>query len=232
MNKYSKFSSLALFTLLLSVSLSSMTASAKKTEYPEQSHDGLQRVHKSKVDLAYVKPGVDFSDYNKFMVLDSYVAFKKDWQKNYRDINRKHLSTKDLEKMKSGIAELFHEVYVKELQKKDGYEVVTSPAEDVLILRPAIIDVQVTAPLPNKSMGRSRTYSSTAGDATLYLEVFDSLSGEILARIVDRREVSQPGNFVQWSNGVSNRAAAKRVFAKWAKLLRKRFDQIKMDDNE
>jgi hypothetical protein len=41
--------------------------------------------------------------------------------------------------------------------------------------------------------GRSHTYSREAGEATLVLEVKDSLSGELLGRAVDERETSDMG---------------------------------------
>ena len=226
MHKYLRMSSITFLTLFLSVTISSSNAVAKKTQAPDTTHDGLERILKSKVDLAYAKPGVDFSGYSKFLVLDSYVAFKKGWEKNYRDINRRHLSTADLEKMKTGIAELFNEVLVEELQKDEGYEIVSEPAEDVLILRPSIVNIEVTAPA-SRSAGRSYTFSSSAGDATLQMDVYDSLSGEILARGIDRQEAGHPGDFVTWSNGMSNRSAAKRIFKKWSRILRKRLDNIK-----
>ena len=56
---------------------------AADDEAAEFTHDGLQRVIDSKAAVAYVKPGTDFSVYTRFMILDCYVAFKKDWQKNY-----------------------------------------------------------------------------------------------------------------------------------------------------
>ena len=68
--------------------------------------------------------------------------------------------------------------------------------------------------------------TTTAGAATLYLELYDSVSGEILARAIDRKAANHPGDLMRWSNKVTNRAEAKRVLAGWAGLLRQRLDEI------
>jgi hypothetical protein len=114
------------------------------------------------------------------------------------------------------------------MEADDGYPMVADAGDDVLILRPAIIDLDLTAPdIP--VAGRSKTYVASTGAATLYLELYDSVSGEILARIVDRRRLGNYGH-MQWSNSVTNRAEARRLFARWAKLLREGLDEIHQEN--
>ncbi len=52
------------------------------------------------------------------------------------------------------------------------------------------------------------------------------MSGEILARAVDRKTAGHPGDFMRWSNKVSNRAEGKRAIAGWARQLRAQLDEI------
>ena len=200
---------------------------AADDDIPEFSHDGLQRVINSKAALAYVKPGVDLSTYDQFMILECAVAFKKDWQK---DFNRDRLSTsrritdKDMESMRNKMAELFRDVFVEELTENDGYELVDEPAVDVLLIRPAIIDLAASAP-DTRSAGRSYTFVDSTGAATLFIELYDSVSGEILARAVDRKADRSHGT-MQWANRASNRQDAKRILRTWAGWLRERLDEI------
>jgi hypothetical protein len=56
-----------------------------KEEPPEISHDGLHRLHDTKVALAYAKPDADFSVYNRLVILDCHVAFKKNSQRDQND---------------------------------------------------------------------------------------------------------------------------------------------------
>ena len=56
---------------------------------------------------------------------------------------------------------------------------------DVLLRRPAIIDLDIAAP-DTMSAGRSRTFTTSTGAATLYIELFDSASGASIGRAADQ----------------------------------------------
>ena len=66
---------------------------------------------------------------------------------------------------------------------------------------------------------RSRTYVASAGAATLYLQLVDSVSGDVIGRAADRRVARQPGGQITWSNRVSNVAEARRHLGVWADTL-------------
>lgn len=204
----------------------SPAASAKQKEKPpEETHDGLRLVPESEAALVYLKPGADFSGYTKVMILEAFVAFKKGWEQEQRRSSVYTITKHDMEKIKQATAELFREVFTEVLSADDGYPIVASADTDVLLLRPAIIDLEVTAPdVP--TAGRSYNFASSAGAATLFLELYDSVSGEILARAVDRKAANYPGHVMRWSNRVTNRDAARRILAEWAGLLRDRLDEI------
>lgn len=212
--------------LMLSVALNPQ-ALAQGDELPEVTHDGLRLVPDSKAAMAYVKPGADFSVYDRIMLLDCYVAFKKNWQ---RDFNReqpalsRRVSDRDVARIKGEVAELFRDVFVEELDDEGGYQVTDTAADDVLLIRPAIIDLDVTAP-DTRSAGRSYTYVDSAGAATLYIEFYDSVSGEILARAVDRKEGRDYGR-MEWSTSSSNRAEGRRIMRGWADSLREALDEV------
>ena len=208
--------------VLLSTTL---PASLVAEEAPEVTHDGLHRVPDSKVGFAYQKPEADFTPNKKAMILDVYVAFRANWLRDQNRSSVHRVTHSDMERMKSDVADLLREVFVERLEADDGFPVVEEPGEDVLLLRPAIIDLDVTAPDTSRS-SRSRTFTAEAGAATLFLELFDSVSGEILARVIDRQVSRETGGFMTWSNRVSNRAAAQRVMRGWADLLRSGLDEV------
>ena len=58
----------------------------------------------------------------------------------------------------------------------------------------------------------------------MYLEMFDCVSGEILARIIDAKVVGD-NMHVRWANRVTNTADAKRTIRQWAKRLRESYDK-------
>jgi hypothetical protein len=194
----------------------------QSTDAPEISFDGLHLDPDSDVALMYVKPDADFSVYEEFIMLEAYVAFKKNWQRDTKVAGRR-VSNKDMEKIKVEAAELLHESFKKELDEVGGYKFVDNSGDKVMILRPALIDLDITAPdIP--VAGRVTNYVASAGAATLFLELYDSVSGEILARLVDRRRMQDYGH-ARWANSVTNRADATRMFKRWASLLRQGMDE-------
>ena len=200
---------------------------AADDDIPEFTHDGLQRVIDSKAALAYVKPGVDFSVYDRFMIMDCYVAFKKGWKEDYNRDRRSvsgRITDRDMEGIRNGMANVFREVFEDELTEKGGYALVEAPESGVLLIRPAIIDLVATAP-DIQSASRSYTYVDSRGAATLYIELYDSISGEILARAVDRKADRSHGT-MQWATRTGGRADAKRIMRTWAGWLRERMDEV------
>ena len=211
--------------LMAALALAPPIEARKKGDGPvEVTHDGLHLVPDTEVAAAWVKPDADFAGYDRIMLLDAYVAFRKGWEQEQRRSSVHNVTKRDVERMRREVAELFREVFTEELGGEDGYPVVEEADSDVLLLRPAIIELDVTAPDLSRST-RSYNFAASAGAATLFLEIYDSVSGEILARVLDSK-VAGESAFMRWSNQVTNRAAAREVLAGWAGLLRQRLDEI------
>ena len=201
-------------------------AVADEHEPPQETHDGLVLVQDRKVAAAYIDPEADLSVYNKIMILDLHVAFRKDWSKDSRRSgSRIRISSSDLERIKRDTADLFRDVFIEKLSEDDGYEIVNEAGDDVLLVRPAIIDLDVSVPDADKT-SRSRVYTTTAGTATLFIELYDSMTGDILARAADRKTSTSPAGYLTYRNRVTNRADARRMLSRWAHLLRTRLDEL------
>ena len=199
--------------------LSAIALGASADTAGSETFDGLKRVPESKLDEAYVHPDADFSRYQRLMLMEPTVAFKKNWKRQHRPV-----SDRDMERIKHRVADLFRRVVV-DVMEDGGHPVVTEPGEDVLLVRPAIIDLDIKAP-DLTTAGRVQTYVTSAGAATLYLELFDSQSGAILARIIDHK-ASPDDHIFHLSSRVYNSAEARRVVRKWAKLLLNRWDELR-----
>lgn len=86
----------------------------------------------------------------------------------------------------------------------------------MLRIKTYIINLDVTAPdLPTAS--RTRSFSSEGGSGVLVLEARDSMSGALLGRGVDKREIGDTSFFVRRTS-VSNQADFDRAFKTWAKM--------------
>jgi hypothetical protein len=214
-------------SLSLTVMLASADALAAKDPPPEVSPDGLHLTKSTKNRVVYIKPGATFSQYERLAILDPLVEFEKDWQDDY---NRSRtglagqVSDTDVEKMKERLGAEFKKVFVAELQDKGGYQIVDVAAPDVLVLRPALLNVEVNAP-DVMTAGIEHTVVRSAGQMTLYLEFWDSASNTLLARVMDAQ--ADPDTMAQMGGRVTNKAAADRILKKWAKELREHLDEVK-----
>jgi len=211
--------------ILLAVALSGQVMA--KDELPEVSSDGLHLVKDSKVAVAYAKQGIDLTQFNKVKILDCYVAFKENWARDY-NLNEVGLSgrvnDKDMDAIKGRLANAFKEVFEEQLTEA-GHEVVEEGGPGVLLLRPAIINLDVNAPDIMKA-SRGNTWVNSVGEMTLYLELYDAEDNTLLARAIDPK-AGRNGGMATRANRASNSAEAKRILRQWADQLASHLGEVK-----
>jgi len=183
--------------------------------------EGLVRVDSKAVAVLYRRPEATLKGYSKLQIPPITVQFDKDWDPQKSGSALYSMHEPDREKMKTELAEAFAEVFKRDLEK-GGYAVVTNEGPDVLEVQAAIVNLRVTVPDPNQISGRTQVYTTDAGEMTLVLQLHDSITGQLLARAIDRRAASH--DFWNWTTSVSNTADAKRIISSWAVALRKAFD--------
>jgi hypothetical protein len=194
---------------------------------PEVSHDGLHLVDDTRLQLVYIRPGADFSIYKRIALLDCAVAFKKNWLRDQNRADPFRVSKKDMDEIRTELSALFGEVMRDELTQHGQIPLAESADEDVLILRPAIVDLDVTAPAAaDMGPGRSYTFATSAGAMTLYMELYDGATGEIIARVADREAAPDRGRMM-WQNSATNRADAERILRHWAVTLREGLERVR-----
>ena len=216
---------IVLASLLLLVALSA-PASRAQDEAPTLSTEDLTLVESKRHTEIYAEPNVDWNVYTKILLDPATVAFRKNWQ---RDQNRSQpfkIQTKDMERIKSELSELFGEVFTSELTERGGYVMTGESGEDVLRITPHIVDLDVYAPDTRSSPGFQQSYTESAGRMTLKLQLFDSVTGDLLAVTSDREEAPRRG-YLQWTTSVTNRQEAKRLMERWANKRRERLDQAR-----
>ncbi|MDB4470907.1 DUF3313 domain-containing protein, partial [Deltaproteobacteria bacterium] len=124
-------------TLFLIAALAA-TAVVAKTDLPAVSHDGLHLMPDSKLRAVYMKPGADLSQYDKIALLDCYVSFKKNWQRDHNQQENfdQRVSDKDMKEIRDRVAKEFAKEMTKVLSTKGGHPLVKTAGEGVLIVRP------------------------------------------------------------------------------------------------
>jgi len=191
----------------------------------ETSPDGLVKVKNSFFQLAWVRPGIDLSSYDKIMLEGVGIEYRparaatSAMQAQVRGQTEFALS----EDQKARLKEVVRKAFESELAKSKSFTLVDQPGPSTLRIRGALTDVVSFVP-PNP-VGAGRVYLRDVGEATLMFEVRDSQSEQIFARAADRRAVEK--NLPQQSNSVTNGFEVEQVARQWAIVLRQRLDAIK-----
>jgi hypothetical protein len=215
--------SLLIPLLLIASTAAAQSASQKKDIAAALSYDGLTEIKVKGIDMAFARPDASLAGYTKVRLDPVSVSFHKNWKPTVPG-SRFRLTTEQQENIRDGVGKLVYDTFVEELQK-GGYNIVKSPGPDVLDVQAAIINLYVTAPdVP--TAGRVRTYTVSAGEMTLVAALADSETGEVIARVFDRTEARNVGNF-NLSSRVFNQAEARAAAAAWAKILRESLDNAR-----
>lgn len=211
-------------TLLSSILIAGMAAASAAaladSEVPEISLDGLELVDKDRRGEIYSDPGVDWSSYSRIQLDPATVAFKKNWMRDQNRGRPLKVRAEDMERIKAELSELFDQVFSKELTEKGGYDITTESADNVMRITPRIVDLDVYAP-DTRSPGITYTFTEQAGLMTLKLEIYDAVTGDLIAAASDRQESPRRG-YYQWTTSVSNRVDARHMLERWARDLRER----------
>lgn len=203
----------------------SATSVAAREKLPETTKDGLKLQQQTKLGAVYLKPGASLDAYDKIYLVDTYVAFKKNWARDYNEdeVNLENRVTPQwMKKVEGEIAQEFKRVFTEQL-KKGGYQVTTDRGKDVMIVRPAIINLEITAPdLDTPDMETS--FVRSTGDMTLYAELYDSVTNDKFAEVLDAEEIGDHG-FAHQAGKVQNKSDFDYTLMQWADLLVKRLNE-------
>jgi hypothetical protein len=191
--------------------------------------DGLVRQPNTRLDAVFLQPDAEIPSYTSIMLAPATVQFARNWDPNRggRSTSRR-LDAADIAAIKDNLAGMLGDTFRQELTA-GGYQVVTEPGPDTLLVIPAIVDLYITAP-DTMSAGRSRTYTANSGRMTLVLELRDSVTGETLARVVDGQSGRNIG-IMTITNRATNTADAQRAMNIWARSLRGGLDSLHKPGN-
>lgn len=183
----------------------------------EETVDGLRRVENSRASAAWVRPDIDLSGYTRVRLQGAGISF--------RPVTRTGSTAREFtvtEAQRQRLVNVLVEVFTEEMQNSTRFELVQDPGPGVLTIWGGLYDV--VSNVPPERGARDRIFISEVGAATLVVELRDSVTGETLARAVDRRAASRAGGTMQRSNSASNLAEVRRVARRWATMLRERLD--------
>ena len=168
-------------------------------------------------DKVYTKPGMDLKKYHRVM-LDEVQFFLK------KDAESQGLQASELKELSDTFSRAVFEAL------GTAYPLVTEPGDDVLRIRVAITDIELSNPAASGittvlpvglaiSVAKKATTGSHTGvgGASMEVEFLDSMTSQRLAAAIDTFNGSK-------MSGFSKLAATKEAFEFWAKRLRVTLD--------
>jgi hypothetical protein len=185
---------------------------------PPATSDGLVAARSSMLDELYLRPSADVSSYRRVIIEAVPVQFRADYLSqshgsNYLLAQPMYKPYQDADSVARDMAGLM-QASVADAFRAANYEVVATPGPGVLRVSAKISELFINAPDRLSSSVRS-TFNRDAGQATLSLEASDSVSGNVLARVVHRNIVREVSRF-NMADDSSNRFWFETAFSRWA----------------
>jgi len=194
------------------VLICALSAGCTASRPPEDmTADGLVRVPSRNIAGVYRAPGASFVHYRRIMLEPPTVSFVRDWQKNHPEI-----SPAEILRIVREAAALFRDEFTRELIDRGPYELTDELAADVLIVNPAIVDLDV----PSLAEDGSRIY--TAGPAMMKVtgELRDAASGALVGRLTTFETDDNYGfGKVRLANRAMNAHEQRIAYGKWSRIL-------------
>ncbi len=169
------------------------------------------------IDQVYTKPGMDLKKYQRVMLDEAQFFLKK-------DAASQGIQASELKEL----SDTFHRAIFEALGT--AYPLVTEPGSDVLRIRLAVTDIEMSNPAMSGvstvlpvglvvSVAKKATTGSHAGvgGASMEMEFLDSMTNERLAAGIDTFNGSKMSGFTKLG-------ATKEAFEFWAKRLRVTLD--------
>lgn len=200
----------------------------------EVTHDGLTRIDRTIMDAVWARNDINLSGVNKVMFVGVGVEYRNvtgpySGRAGMTSSTRASANRSEFQ-LDAETRALFEEeiagAFLEELGKSTVFEIVEEPGPDVLLVRAGLLDV--VSRVPPETVGRSRVFIDSVGEATLVLEVRDSVSNTVLARAADRR-AAQSSMQMSESTRPRNRAEVRRLGRRWGGLLRDGLEKMLAD---
>ena len=191
----------------------------------ETTFDGLVRIDNSRFAAAWVDPDVDLTQYTRIIPGGAEFEFRNVQKMSAsaaRRSNEREFWISDTNRQR--LIDTVTEVFTEELQKSKHFTVTDEPAADALIIVGGLHDI--VSQVPPEEVGRSEIWLRSVGEATLVIELRDSLSNEVVYRAIERRAAESTGNQMIRGNTATTWAEVRRWARRWAVRLREGLDSI------
>jgi len=181
------------------------------------SNEGLHRIDPRAMANAWARLDLDLGRYSEIFYMPATVAFRDvRGRYNARNTNTEAFPISD--DSKAYFQETFGEKFYEQVRQVEPFEVSTQVGRDVLMVQGFLLDV--VSGVPPDIVGRSGTLVRRPWEATLVLEIRDSMSDTLLARTADRHRVDGAFYYAELPR------ATQMTMQDWSRVLRSRLEDM------
>ncbi len=190
-----------------------------------ETFDGLTPVDNSVFTAAWADADIDFRQYNKMMLAPAEFEFRAVSKTSATASNGTANETAFWisDTAKQQLIDTVTEVFIEELRNSQQWTIVEEPGPDTILIVGKLLDIVSRVP-PDK-VGADEVYLGSVGEATLVLEVKDSLSGETIYRGVEKSRIDSPGRETR-ATDVTTWTEVRRWARRWAVRIVEGMDTI------
>jgi hypothetical protein len=197
----------------------------------EPTFDGLYPVKGGRMDGAWARPGFNVEQYSKIMLEGTGVEFRPGGSERSVAMTASRTEYFALTPEQKARFEVeMGKAFRQELEQAKHFEIVDEPGPDVLLVRGGLLDV--VSYVPADPTANVEIYVRRVGEATLVVEMRDSLSGAILLRAIDRRAAEDAARSFTRANRVSTNAEFRRLARTWGAIMREGLDRFMAPGDE
>jgi hypothetical protein len=176
---------------------------------------GLRRLPDSVMDQAWVRPGAELGKYHAIIVMPVDLAYRSKPRASRNEFPLNH-------EQKRALNEVVPAALASELVELKGLELTNKRGRHVMVLETAVVDI--VSHVPSEPVGRGASFVRILGEATIVIELRDSLTDEVVARAIERCQVTS--NSVHRSNRVWNRSEVRHAAERMSANLRRQVEEF------
>ena len=185
----------------------------------EVSADGLHKLNPAIMGAAWIRPGLDLSRYKRAYFVPTAIQFREISPRSYTSrTDSSQYAFPVSESRQAQLRKLFRESFRDYLSYSKSYELSDEIGRDVLAVQGILTDV--ISGVPPDVPGSSVSNVKSAWTVNIVLELRDSMSGQVLARTVERQRIDGP-----FFTGMVT-VLTPRIVAGWSQLLVQRLKEL------
>ena len=219
-------SSVALgFGLLAGLISGCATTSPTINSESEPTADGLYKVTGIDADEAWAQPNVDMARYSKIILQTIDIEYRPGGETRLHRFAHSQRGPFEVPEHRRDDFRIFaEEELLEELGGSRRFTLVDEPSADTLHVTFRLLDL--VSYVPPDSPGPREFSVAEYGEATLVMELRESMTEKSIVRVVDRRAAEAGDRSAHVYDRLDSPADPRRMFREFAQLFRQRLDEI------